>query len=296
MRGTIIPHFYGVGNVPTDDGDGLRNIMLRVGEVQAIYGKAHPMNVSKKFVEYQVFVTHRANGTAVTKMYERCMALDAFGGQADTSTQTFRADSSATRRGSGPGVGSKVAILCINGESVNPLIIGGIRDSGGEEDEPDAGHHLRRRFNGVDLSINNDGELVLTYGGADNADGSLRDDVDENAVGTTVTISKNGNLLVSDVDGKNSVLVDHENGKVVVTSENEVNVNAPKVTLIGDDADQALVRGNDWADLMGEIMDAITQITVATPMGTSSPPLNAPQLVQLRARLESVLSPVAFTK
>lgn len=293
---TIVPHFYGVGNAPLDDGDGMRNIMLRVGEVQAIYGKNHPMNVSKKFVEYQVFVTHRANGTAVTKMYERCMALDAFGGQADTSTQTFRADSSASRKGSGPGVGSKVAILCINGESVNPLIIGGIRDSGGEEDDPEVGHNLHRRFNGVDLAINKDGELTITYGGADNADGTLRDDVDDKAVGTTVTISKDGNFLVSDVDGKNSVLVDHASGKVVVTSENEVNVNAPKVTLVGGDADQPLVLGNDWSSLMGEILDAIASMTVATPVGSSSPPLNAAQFVQLRARLDSVLSTGAFTK
>jgi hypothetical protein len=292
----VIPHFYGLGNAPLDDGDGLNNLRLRVGEVQAIYPTDHPMNVSKKFTEYQVFVTHRANGTAVTKMYERCAVADAFGGAADTSTQTYRADTSASRKRTGPGLGSKVVILCINGESVNPLIVGGIRDPQGDPDDPEAGHHLRRKFNGVDLAINDDGELELTYTGADNADGTLRDDVDEDAVGTTVRISKNGNFEVADADGKNSVLVDHENNRVVVTSDGEVNVTAPKVTLGGADAEEPVVLGNQWQTLMGQMIDLIGQITVATAVGPSSPPLNLPAFQILKAQLAQALSPVSFTK
>lgn len=292
----VIPHFYGLGNTPVDDGDGMNNVRLRVGEVQAIYPVDHPMNISKKFVEYQVFVSHRANKTAVTKMYERCYVADQFGGSADTSTQTYRADTSASNKRVGPGLGSKVVILCINGESVNPLIIGGIRDPKGDPDDPEAGHHLRRKFNGVDLTINNDGELELSYTGADNSDGTLRDDVDENAVGTTVKISKNGNFEVSDADGKNSVLVDHENDKVVVTSDGEVNVTAPKVTLGGADAEEPVVLGNQWQTLMGQLIDLIVQINVATAVGPSSPPLNAAAFEVLKAQLAQALSPVSFTK
>ncbi len=51
-------------------------------------------------------------------------------------------------------------------------------------------------FNGIDLAINKDGELTLTYSGATGLDGKPAENTDTEAAGTVVKISKDGNLLV----------------------------------------------------------------------------------------------------
>lgn len=289
------------------DGGAFGNVRLRVGEVQAIYWPTDDKNISKTFVEYDVFVQHRSSGTAASKMYNHCIALDRFGGLADTGTSTYRPDPAAARKNTKrepvPGQGSKVLLLCINGENHNAVIIGGIRDMNADKDVKEAGHHLHWRFNGIDLSISKDGELVLEYQGAQKADGSLEDSVDQAATGTTITISKNGNVEIADAvqDGddvvaKNIILLDHENNKVQVTADSEVDVIAPTVKLGGTDADEPLVMGNEWADLMGKLFDLITQITVITAVGTSTPPVNTPAFQVLKATIQQRLSRVSSTK
>lgn len=285
------------------DGNAFGNVRLRPGEVQAIYGKNHAMNVSKKFTEYDVYVQHRANHTAVSKMYNHVYAMDAFGGIADTYTYTLRADASGNRFPLKPGLGSKVLILCLNGENDNAVIIGGIRDSNGPVDDPALGHHLHWRFNGIDASINKDGELVIEYQGAQNNDGSLADGVDEKSTGTTITFSKDGNVEIADAvkDGdqtvaKNLILLDHVNSKIVITADKEVNVNAVKITHGAADADQPAIRGNDWKDLMGKMIDAIAQLTVTTGVGVSTSPNNVAVFQEIKSQLGGPLSDVVFLK
>jgi phage baseplate assembly protein gpV len=292
----IIPHFFS-GRSNVDDGDGLNNLRLRVGEVQAIYGSNHPLNISKKRNEYQVFVSHRANGTAVTKMYEHCFLGDRFGSLADFIRFTLRADPTAKRKSTTPGVGAKVLIACINGESTNPVIICGIPDAGRDADpdpDPDQdGHHLEAEFNGLNFDVNKDGELTITFGGATNADGTMADGVDDKAVGTTVSITKDGNFTVADVDGNNSILVDHKNNKVQVTTT-EFDVIAKTIKHGSADADQPHLLGNAWKDWMNKVLTAIQAITVITAVGTSSPPVNVETFVELGTELDTLLSKTAF--
>lgn len=292
----VIPHFYGRTRF-VDDGDGLNNCKLRVGEVQAIFGPQHPLNVSKKRNEYQVFVSHRANGTASTKMYDHCLLADGFGSLADYIRYTLRTDPSATRKTMGPGVGAKVLILCANGESTNPIIVSGIPDAARDPDpdpDPDQdGHHFEAEFNGVHFDVNNDGEFTLTYGGATNADGTLADGVDEDAVGTTITFSKDGNVTVADTDGSNSILLDHKNKKVQVTTT-ECDIIAKTIKHGDADASQPLVLGNAWKDWMNNVLTAIGQLTVMTAVGPSTVPINAPLFQALAQQLNTLLSQTAF--
>lgn len=297
MRNPIVPgHFDGRA---VGDGDAFFNVRLRTGEVQAVYFPEDDENVSKRFVEYQVWVQHRANGTAVTKIYDHCIAVDQLGSIADFSFATYRADPSATRKDSAktmkPGLGAKVLILCINGESTSGVIVGGIRNGQAEVDAKEDGHHMHSRFNGVDVQVNKDGEYTLTYQGAQKVDGTSEDDVDQDVVGTFVKISKDGKFTVSDKNGYNSVVVD-PTGSVTVKSNQEVVVDAPEVDLGGADADQPVPKGNDWATLMGDLLTAIESITVGTAVGPSSPPVNLPQFEAIRVRLQTVLSTQVFTK
>jgi len=294
MFGDVIPSFYSPRRVD-DDGDGLSNIRLRPGEIQAVFGPKHSLNVSKKRNEYQVFVTHRANGTIVTKMYEHCFLADSFGSFADFIRFTLRADTSARRNPVKPGVGAKVIVACLNGESQNPVIISGIPDAATPVDDEADGHHFDAVFNGVEFNINAQGELLITYGGATNADATLADGVDRDAVGTTIVLQKNGNVKVADVDGKNTILLDHENSQIVVTGDKVVTANAPEVNL-GGTGGQPVPKGDDWKSLMSDLISAIEQIQVYTAVGLSSPPVNAPALEVIKAQLGTVLSTVVFTQ
>ena len=245
-----------------------------------------------------MWVQHRANGTAVTKLYDHCIAVDHFASPADYSYATYRADQSATRKSSGkqmrPGRGSKVLLLCINGESNNAVIIGGVRDAGAPLDQKALGHHAQTRFNGVDVQVNKDGELVVTYGGATKLDGSLSDDVDEDQVGTYAKFSKDGNLVISDKHGENLLLIDRVNGKVRVVANSEVDVVSPKVRLGDDQTTDPAVLGNELKGLLSDLIAAINKITVSTIAGPSSPPLNAAEFVAIKNRLDTMLSGKVF--
>jgi hypothetical protein len=293
----VVPNHFG-GSI--SDGDSFFNVRLRIGEVQKVFFPEEAENISKRFVEYQVWVQHRANGTAVTKIYDHCIAIDRFGSPADFSYQTYRADPSATRKSSGrqlrPGRGAKVLLLCVNGESNNAVILGGVRDAGGPVDKKETGHHLHERFNGVDVVVNKDGELVVTYGGATKLDGTLADGVDEEAVGTFVKISKNGNLLISDAKGENKVLLDRATGKVQVVAKNEVDVVAPKVRQGDTETDDPAVTGRELKALLTDLISAINKITVNTIAGPSSPPLNVAEFSAIKGRLDEMLSSTVFVK
>lgn len=285
------------------DGESFSNTKLRIGEVIDIYYKDDERNVSKKFVEYDVLVQHRSNGTAVTKTYNHCIAMDFFGGKTDTLKSRYRADSTALNKGKRAGDGSKVLLLCINGENHNAVIIGGISDSETAPDDKDDGHSLHFRFNGMDITINKDGELLVEYQGATEKNGDLREDVDEKSTGTSIHIKKNGNVEIADAvkQGddtvpKNFIILDHVNKKIQVTADKEVIVTAPKVRLGGADADHPVPKGDDLTNLLGKLIDAITQLTVVTSVGTSSPPVNIAQFQQIKSQLKSTLSKIVFDK
>jgi hypothetical protein len=279
------------------------NVMLRIGEVQNIYFPEDQENVSKRFVEYRVWVQHKANGTAVTKMYDHCIAIDHLAAIADYSYATFRADPAATKESSqkraAAGKGARVLLLCINGESQNAVILGGIRDAAAPDDVKDTkddGHHLHSVFNGIDFSINKDGELLLTYNGATDLDGNPAEGTDTDAAGTFIKIDKKGNLTVSDGNGDNLVFIDRVNGKIRVQTAAEVDIVSPKVRLGDDQTDDPAVKGNELKGLMSDLIDAIAQLTVPTAVGPSGIPINLAAFKAVQARLDEMLSDTVFLK
>ncbi len=134
----VLPtHFRGKASGFSSNGS-MTNTMLRVGEVQAIYYPEDEENVSRRFVEYDVWVQHRANDTAVTKEYRHVIAIDHYGSVADYSFATYRVKKTSANEGDAktlePGLGAKVILLCINGETNNAVILGAIRDVGSTQD------------------------------------------------------------------------------------------------------------------------------------------------------------------
>jgi hypothetical protein len=293
----VVPGHYDGHVVPMNGA--LFNVALRVGTVQQVFFPEDEKSVSKKYMEYQVLVQHRANGTAVTKMYDHCIAIDHLASVADFDFATYRAENVATKQDGSqfrPGTGAHVVLLCLNGESNNALILGGIRHSDAPKDVKVDGHHKHARFNGIDLVINKDGELTVTYLGAQKSDGTKADNVEEDSLGTFVKISKDGNLLVSDKEGKNQILLDHATGKVQIVSENEVNVTSETVRLGDTETTDPAVLGNELKGLLEDIIKAINKLTVPTSTGPSGTPINAPEFSSISSRLGAMLSQTVFVK
>lgn len=270
------------------------SIRLIMGEVQKIYLTDDPLNVSKKVVEYDVWANLYENGVFASRTVRAARASDLFGsGLADEFTYTLRADSSVTalagNKKLGDGNGSKVLCMAINGMPVNYMIIGGIRNSKALKMDPADGHHLDFSFNGVEARINDDGEFSLSYTGANNADGSLRDGVDSNSIGTNVTISKNGDLVLADGGGNNSVTISHSDNKITIEAASEIDIKSNQVK-IGTAPTEPAVLGNQLASILNQLLIAIQALTVNVLGSPSTPPMNLAQFTEIQTQLNTILS------
>lgn len=293
--GRIIPDYLSDGSDTTSySGSAFNSVRMLLGEVQELVQPNDPRSVSKKFVEYRVWAQTIENGVCVSRMFENVAGPDAFGsGISDTCNFTFRGASSANIANGnnklGFGKGSKVLMVAIMGMQINYVIISGLRDSNSTPDDPTLGHHIDFEFNGISVNINNDGELIVTYGGATKIDGTNRDDVDESAIGTSISITKDGSLSIVDKDANESIVIDRPGGNLNVTASSGVSISAPQIKL-GPAPNSPAVIGSQLVNILTQIITALTSLTVTVAGAPSSPPINAPILVAIQAQLNTILS------
>jgi hypothetical protein len=297
----VIPSFFGATRAAgelDDFNDAFGNDLLRIGEVKRIVYPESPESRTRRFVEYDVLVQHRANNTAVTKLYKSCLPINSLAGFADFSFQLYREDqpqpgatTDEDSRIVEKGFGSKVLLLCINGASSEPVIIGGIRDDASSDlGRKSKGVHLEQEFNGVSLKINDDGGFSVTYKGPTTPRGELDTKRGkEEQTGTTVQVAADGTFTVATRQNKQTVVIDHAKGTITVTGDKDLTLHAEKIH-IGKNANEQAVLGNTLVDLLGQLIDAITKETHGTPTGPSGPPLNAFEFKAIKARLDTALS------
>lgn len=246
MDETVIPSFMStVDRGYEDDSYRLNNTVLRIGEVKKIVYPDDDKSVSKKFVEYAVEVVVKdGSGPPTTTIYVGCVLQNLFGGWADKLRYTLREDTQNNQQSSDNiyGIGSKVLILCANGDTDNALIMGGVPDVGTKEDqkEKDEGHNLFFEFNGVQVTINKDGELKLMFRGATKNDGELDDNAVEEAEGSYVQINKDGNIKVASPEDKQIIEINHKDSKITIKSDKKVVVACDKINLGEEDPSDAL--------------------------------------------------------
>lgn len=263
--GDILPAFMAVGSIkPHHDGLSFDNTRLRVGEVTTIVYPDDKESRSKKFVEYHVLVQQRSNRTGNAKLYRNCLLMNPFAGLADRASFTLRADNAQNLTKSGLGKGSKVMVLCANGETNNAYIIGGCRDQTDETDKKvkDLKHHLYFNFNGVSFFIDDDGQLFVTYNGKTGIDGKTDSNVDSNAPGSTLKFGKDGAIQIADKDAKNAVTIDHANKKVTIARDQAFELgDATDHMLLGESFRNAQQQLNN--NLMGKLQALQGQLQAA---------------------------------
>lgn len=246
---TILPHYLTMDVPGGRSSPGtMTNLSFRSGEIKDIIYPDSISSVSKKWTEYSVEVQHKDDytpGTVAT--YPNCTVVNLFGGVADKFTFTLRKDpngqaQSDSSGGDGLGQGSKVLLLCINGETPNAVIVGGIRDGNDTPDSKSDGHHLDWSFNGMTANVNDSGELTVTFNGATNVDGSPRSDVVSGAAGSKTVFKKDGTIEIS--QGQQSITIDTPNNKVEVTSNGyTARIDGSGTKLGGDSANDAIEMG-----------------------------------------------------
>lgn len=229
--------------------DSMDNSPLRVGQVSDIIYPSDKKSFTKKFIEYSVTVDHRTNGTIVTKTYEHCVLMNSMAGLADRSNYTLRkAKNSSTEKERLLSNGSLVLILCINGDSNYPIIIGGIKSDHDKEDlkTEKNDHHLHFNFNGIDFFINKDGELKVQYQGKTDDEGKTT--VPSTVAGTSLNLLKNGNLVID--TNKQKITIDHANNTIDIVADKAYTVKAKDIKL---DASSAFsVTDSDGSSIKGK--------------------------------------------
>lgn len=215
----IIPSHMSLTRTPRyDDGGVFDEWRLRYGEVQEIIYPDDDRNRSQKFTEYNVLVQYRDGGAGTGVIFTNCLLSNGLAGLADSCSYTLRAPETPSIKDTdkyGLGLGSKVLIACLNGERSNAYIVGGQRDPQDKGDDKNDGHHYFWTFNGIQAQVNDDGECTITYTGKSKIDGTLDDSVTDSAPGAMAQFLKNGNINIQTKDGKQQILLDNENGKLV---------------------------------------------------------------------------------
>lgn len=211
--GSVLPSVLGLVDFGGySDLGNQNNLALRQGEVIDIIFPDDKRSVTKTYVEYRVSVQQKDGGeTGATVEYPNCLVLNLFGGVADRLKFTLRADPAARSQVAG-GLGSKVLILCVDGQGGRAYIIGGVPD-GTATDSKDDGHNLLWEFNGIRAAISNKGEFRLEFKGATQADGKLAPGVDAANSGSTFIMHTNGDIEF--VHAEQSFRIDHANKKII---------------------------------------------------------------------------------
>lgn len=304
--GTIVPNFQGVRNTVTarPQTEQFEQWGLRVGQVRDIILPKDERSLSKKFVEYNVEVQHRDSyGRISNVLYPNCFLASTFGGRGDKVRFTHRFAKKTD--GNGVGEGSGVIIGHINGDRQQAVILGGIRDSEDAPDDDNLGHNYFREFNGVREFIDNDGQFSVTFTGATDYDGKLKDGVDEAASGCYFKFLKNGNFeIVHDnqklelkhadkswnMEAEENIDLLTKNGYIHIIAEGDINifghndisdirlgVKFGRISLesntgvsIGADAELAtehLVLGDTWRTQMMALCTALSGALAAATAG-----------------------------
>jgi hypothetical protein len=103
-------------------------------------------------------------------------------------------------------------------------------------------------------------------------------------------------------NARKNELIGYSNSNINFSANGTFTVNTNKDTIInsrtiylGFEAKEKIVLGDTLKDVLGEILDAIGQITVLTGMGPSSPPQNAAKFASIKTKLSKILSKQNYT-
>jgi len=268
--GTVVPSFIPLEVTQAKTSrPGEHDFGLKIGTVTKIFFPDDDGNIRKNRIEYDVKVGERDGRKGFNiSVYKNCVCSDIFGGIADSLEWTYRQSDDGDNPNALYQTGSKVLILCLNGDTNGGVIVGGIRHIRRKKVSNRArGHFLEFEFNGINIEVNQDGELILTYKSKTDLQGLPQDPA---TGGSFIKIDKTGSIEANDLKGTriridkatSDITIETTTGNVVVNAEQSIRetakqairesadksfvANAPAMKIGGDGASEPLVLGNIW--------------------------------------------------
>ena len=233
----VIPSIYGIETVGGGHHNGtlpMSNIKLRYGEVKKEILPTDKDSRSRKYREYEVLVQQYEAGGATHRMYHNCMVLNSLCSLADHSDMALRTSDKPDYQ---LGNGSRVFILCTEGNDSRAVIIGGPQ----QRNDTSKGIHRETEFNGVNFQVQDDGSwTIINKGKTDNL-GAMHPNADKDGAGTQVTVKANGDLVIATPNNKCQIEVLHKSGDINITSSDNVTIKTNDATI---DASTATVKAN----------------------------------------------------
>jgi hypothetical protein len=165
---------------------------LRTGTIIAV----HEPKKSGDVFSYDVLVNH-SNGVRTTNItYYNVRMASMFGGVADFCKWIPRLEN---RKDDGLTLSNQVLLMCINGNSREAVIIGGIDHPAGTGDSSFGNSfYLDFEYNGVNVFIDEEGQFQITRRGKTTASGKVADG--EEHPNATYQLTKDGEHLLGYLD------------------------------------------------------------------------------------------------
>jgi hypothetical protein len=225
--GTIIPSFLGVQERGHSSSSHiLSDIGLHMGEVKKIIWPDDQQSYGGQTVEYEIEVQHRqGNGTNNTAVFRGVSMSTLFGGVADRFFATMRPDNTPNNSDQIVGAGSKVLLMCINGDQQKAIILGAVEDTRVQRvEQSQDGHHLFFEFNGIQVTIDKSGQLKLLHRGATKIDGTQEDSNASDTEGTSISITQDGNITIATKDSAQFIAINHADKKIQIQADQDYTV------------------------------------------------------------------------
>ena len=251
-----------------------RNTSLRMGIVVRGYAISDDKNLTKLTNEYDVLVFEQNEDRGSSIMtYKNCIAAEWGGSIPDFLEKTLRIREGAVPvngfiNTSGQN-GSIVLIQCLDGMTDKAIIVGAITHPDRETTLVDTQPYLQGEYNGVNVLIDNDGSVTLTFKGATDNDGEQVDDSQGN---TTVSIEKDGSVQIEHstvtlrLDRSGVVTLDAK-GDINITAESGSNVTVDGDMInLGANAADAVIKGDTFKTYFDNHIHP-------TAVGPSGPPV-----------------------
>ena len=227
-----------------------KSTALRVGVVIDSYVVGSPKNLSGLATEYDVScMEQNENRGTTTTTYKNCMLASGLGSIADFFEKTLRVREKRTDKGEATRPndqnGSLALILCLDGIVDRAVVIACFPHPDRKTTLTTEDPRLEGEYNGINIKVESDGSTTLTFRGATDNYGKVKDSTQGN---TVVSIEKDGSFQT-----KHKTITQRldKNGKASLTADDDIsnttkkNFNATATEGINLTAKKDLVTSSD---------------------------------------------------
>ena len=151
------------------------------------------------------------------------------------------------------------------------------------EGDPDFKNDLSRIY----LSMNTDGDSNLSLEYPDTGTAGVKPYAIVKSDEVRLVARETGSVRIIKEGSNTAVITMLSDGKILIDSDN---------VMVGAGATESMVLGDKLVDLISQIIDEITAISVPTAVGGSGPPANAANFLGIQAQLSTALSGIGKIK